>query len=123
MRVQASEAGMIVHATVIAKWRSGSWRGVLVFGGSGSGKSDLALRALQAGWRLVTDDYALVWRSGEGLWARAPETIVGRIEGAATKLGRRDTGRPGGVGAVGRRGASAVAHRDRLTLRRTRRAH
>ena len=47
---------------------------------SGAGKSDLALRALQAGWRLVADDYALVWRSGEGLWARAPETIVGRIE-------------------------------------------
>lgn len=71
---------MMVHATVIAKWRSGLWRGVLLFGGSGSGKSDLALRAVQAGWRLVTDDYALVWRSGDGLWARAPETIVGRIE-------------------------------------------
>ena len=71
---------MMVHATVIARWRSGLWRGVLLFGASGSGKSDLALRAIQAGWRLVADDYAEVWRSGEGLWARAPETIVGRIE-------------------------------------------
>jgi serine kinase of HPr protein (carbohydrate metabolism regulator) len=71
---------MMVHATVIAKWGSRCWRGVLLFGGSGSGKSDLALRALEAGWRLVADDYALAWRSGDGLWARAPETIVNRIE-------------------------------------------
>jgi serine kinase of HPr protein (carbohydrate metabolism regulator) len=71
---------MMVHATVIAKWRSGLWRGVLLFGASGSGKSDLALRAIQEGWRLVADDYALAWRSGDGLWARAPETIVNRIE-------------------------------------------
>jgi serine kinase of HPr protein (carbohydrate metabolism regulator) len=71
---------MMVHATVIARWRSGLWRGVLLFGASGSGKSDLALRAIETGWRLVADDYALVWRSGGGLWARAPETIVNRIE-------------------------------------------
>jgi serine kinase of HPr protein (carbohydrate metabolism regulator) len=71
---------MIVHATVIARWRGGLWRAVLLFGPSGSGKSDLALRAIQAGWRLVADDYALVWRSGEGVWARAPETIADRIE-------------------------------------------
>jgi serine kinase of HPr protein (carbohydrate metabolism regulator) len=69
-----------VHATAIAKWRAGVWRGVLLFGQSGSGKSDLALRAIQHGWRLVSDDYSLVWRSGDGLWAKAPETIVSRIE-------------------------------------------
>ena len=71
---------MMVHATVIAKWRDGVWRGVLLFGASGAGKSDLALRALEAGWRLVADDYALAWRSGDSLWARAPETIESRIE-------------------------------------------
>jgi serine kinase of HPr protein (carbohydrate metabolism regulator) len=69
-----------VHATAIAKWRAGVWRGVLLFGSSGAGKSDLALRAIQHGWRLVADDYSLVWRSGDGLWARAPDTIVNRIE-------------------------------------------
>jgi serine kinase of HPr protein (carbohydrate metabolism regulator) len=71
---------MIVHATAIARWRNGLWRAALLFGPSGSGKSDLALRALEAGWRLVADDYAVVWRSGEGLWAQAPETIADRIE-------------------------------------------
>jgi serine kinase of HPr protein (carbohydrate metabolism regulator) len=69
-----------VHATTIAKWRGGFWRGVLLFGSSGSGKSDLALRALQHGWRLISDDYSIVWRSGDGLWTRAPESIAGRIE-------------------------------------------
>jgi serine kinase of HPr protein (carbohydrate metabolism regulator) len=71
---------MIVHATAIARWRNGLWRAVLLFGPSGSGKSDLALRAIDAGWRLVADDYAQVWRSGDGVWARAPESIVDRIE-------------------------------------------
>ena len=71
---------MIVHATAVARWRNGLWRAALLFGPSGAGKSDLALRAIQAGWRLVSDDYAVVWRSGGGLWARAPETIEGRIE-------------------------------------------
>jgi serine kinase of HPr protein (carbohydrate metabolism regulator) len=69
-----------VHATTIAKWQAGLWRGVLLFGSSGSGKSDLALRAIQHGWRLVADDYSIVWRSGDGLWARAPESIASRIE-------------------------------------------
>lgn len=69
-----------VHATAIAKWRSGQWRGVLLFGASGSGKSDLALRAIQHGWRLVSDDYSLVWRSGDGLWVKAPDAIENRIE-------------------------------------------
>lgn len=71
---------MIVHATAIAKWRSGVWRAALLFGPSGSGKSDLALRAIHDGWRLVSDDYALVWPSGGGLYARAPETITNQIE-------------------------------------------
>jgi len=71
---------MIVHAGAIARFDRGGWRAVLVFGESGSGKSDLALRALQAGWRLVSDDYSEVWSSGGALWARAPETIAGRIE-------------------------------------------
>jgi serine kinase of HPr protein (carbohydrate metabolism regulator) len=72
---------VIVHATAIARHRDGLWMAALLFGDSGSGKSDLALRALQDDWRLVSDDYTLVWRSGGRLWAKAPETIAHRIEG------------------------------------------
>ena len=71
---------MIVHAGAVARFDPGGWRAALIFGDSGSGKSDLTLRALQAGWRLVSDDYSLAWASGGVLWARAPEAIAGRIE-------------------------------------------
>jgi serine kinase of HPr protein (carbohydrate metabolism regulator) len=70
----------MVHATAVARRRGGLWSGVLLFGVSGAGKSDLALRALDSGWRLVSDDYSLVWRSGGGLWAKAPDNIAHRIE-------------------------------------------
>ena len=71
---------MTVHAGAIARFEGGEWLAALVFGASGSGKSDLMLRALGAGWRLVSDDYSLVWASGGSLWAKAPPTISGRIE-------------------------------------------
>jgi serine kinase of HPr protein (carbohydrate metabolism regulator) len=35
---------------------------------------------MAAGWRLVADDRSLVFRSGAGLFARAPETIAGLVE-------------------------------------------
>jgi serine kinase of HPr protein (carbohydrate metabolism regulator) len=74
-------APTILHATTVAR-RSASqgWRGVLLRGRSGVGKSDLALRAAAAGWRLVADDRSLVFRSGAGLFARAPQTIAGLVE-------------------------------------------
>ena len=68
------------HCTVVARWGRTGWRGVLLCGPSGSGKSDLALRLIDAGWRLVADDYAHVWASGGALYARAPAAIAGRIE-------------------------------------------
>jgi serine kinase of HPr protein (carbohydrate metabolism regulator) len=70
----------VLHATTIALWRDGAWRGVLLRGPSGAGKSSLALRALQAGWRLVADDRTLVWTSGGRLYGRAPDTIRDLIE-------------------------------------------
>lgn len=71
---------LVLHAGLLAlRWR-GRWRGVLVQGPSGSGKSDLALRALDAGFRLVSDDRTVVWSSGGRLFGRAPETLSGLIE-------------------------------------------
>ena len=69
-----------VHGTVVARRGPSGWRGVLLCGPSGSGKSDLALRLIDAGWRLVADDYAHVWASGQEVYATAPERIAGRIE-------------------------------------------
>ncbi|HEY0051865.1 MAG TPA: serine kinase [Caulobacteraceae bacterium] len=72
--------GHPLHATCVARRLGGVWRAALLFGPSGVGKSDLALRAIAAGWRLVCDDYAVVWADGGALWAAAPDVIAGRME-------------------------------------------
>ncbi len=69
-----------IHATTVAAFIRGGWRAVLLLGPSGAGKSDLGLRLIARGWRLVSDDYTLVWASGGALHAAAPERIAGRIE-------------------------------------------
>jgi serine kinase of HPr protein (carbohydrate metabolism regulator) len=53
---------------------------VLIKGLSGSGKSDLALRLIDRGAVLVSDDYTIVRRSGDRLIASAPPNITGLIE-------------------------------------------
>jgi serine kinase of HPr protein (carbohydrate metabolism regulator) len=59
-------------------------RGVLLRGPSGSGKSDLALRLIDAGAELVADDGVELRRVGErlvaGLPASAPDSVRGRLE-------------------------------------------
>ncbi|HEX4181501.1 MAG TPA: HPr kinase/phosphatase C-terminal domain-containing protein [Caulobacteraceae bacterium] len=71
---------MIRHAGLLALRLAGDWRGALIEGPSGSGKSDLALRALEAGWSLVADDRTLLWTSGGRLFGRAPDALGGLIE-------------------------------------------
>lgn len=71
---------MIVHAGLLAAHMDGTWRGVLIEGPSGCGKSDLALRALDHGFRLVADDRVLLWACEGSLYGRAPETLSGLIE-------------------------------------------
>ena len=73
-------SGGLIHATVVARYGPKGWRGVLIAGGSGAGKSDLALRLIGQGWRLIADDYTWVWASSGALSATAPSTIAGLIE-------------------------------------------
>ena len=53
---------------------------VLLHGLSGSGKSDLALRLIDRGAALVSDDYTLLRREGGRLLASPPATIAGKME-------------------------------------------
>ena len=55
-------------------------RAVLISGPSGSGKSDLALRMLDRGFTLVSDDRTILRRLGGKLIASAPDTIKGKLE-------------------------------------------
>jgi serine kinase of HPr protein (carbohydrate metabolism regulator) len=54
--------------------------GMLLRGPSGSGKSDLALRLIQAGGSLVADDYTDVSEVGGRLVATAPPELHGLLE-------------------------------------------
>lgn len=84
---------LVVHATCICRRVGSVWRAALLFGPPGSGKSDMALRGLAHGWRLVSDDYCVVWASGDRIWARAPAAIADRIEArglGVLDLPRRD---------------------------------
>ncbi len=65
-----------LHASTVAI----DGRAVLIEGRSGSGKSDLALRLIDRGATLVSDDYTLVVRRDGALRAKAPATIAGKME-------------------------------------------
>lgn len=71
---------MIAHAGLIALRVGGRWRGALIEGASGSGKSDLALRALDLRFRLVADDRVVLWSCENRLFGRAPAPLAGLIE-------------------------------------------
>jgi len=65
-----------IHASTVAK----DGRAVLITGPSGSGKSDLALRLLDRGFALVSDDRTIVRKDGDRLLASAPPNIAGKLE-------------------------------------------
>jgi serine kinase of HPr protein (carbohydrate metabolism regulator) len=65
-----------VHASTVAA----DGRAVVIMGPSGSGKSDLALRLLDRGFTLVSDDQTTVKRDGDKLVASAPPNIAGKLE-------------------------------------------
>lgn len=51
------------------------------------GKSDLALRVLARGGRLVADDRVRVWASGGRLFGRAPAILAGLVEARGLGVG------------------------------------
>ena len=65
-----------LHASCVAI----DGRAVLLSGASGAGKSDLALRLIDRGFVLVSDDQTIVGKSGNRLIASAPATIAGKLE-------------------------------------------
>ena len=79
--------GATVHATAVAI----GGRAVLLRGASGSGKSDLALRLIDAGARLVADDQSELRRAEDAILVRAPPSIAGLIEVRGIGIVRLDT--------------------------------
>jgi serine kinase of HPr protein (carbohydrate metabolism regulator) len=71
-----AENPALVHASCVAI----QGRAVLLMGESGSGKSDLALRLIDRGAHLVSDDYTECERRGQQLYASPPGTIAGKME-------------------------------------------
>ncbi len=65
-----------IHATAIAI----DEQGILLRGPSGSGKSDLALRLIEQGAQLISDDRVELLKKGNELLAFAPQPIEGLLE-------------------------------------------
>ncbi|WP_085902473.1 HPr kinase/phosphorylase [Kiloniella majae] len=71
----------LLHCTTIAFEKSGWLTAVLLRGKSGAGKSDLALRVIDAGRaELVSDDQTLLTKQGNNILASPPPTIAGKLE-------------------------------------------
>ena len=66
----------LIHGTCVAL----DEMAVLLRGPPGSGKSDLAMRLLDGGARLIADDQTMVESLAGQLTATAPETIAGKME-------------------------------------------
>lgn len=65
-----------IHATAIAI----DEQGILLRGPSGAGKSDLALRLIEQGAQLISDDRVELVKKGTDLIAFAPLSIEGLLE-------------------------------------------
>lgn len=68
---------MLIHATTVAL----AGAGIVLRGPPGSGKSDLALRLIETGALLVSDDQTWLAVAADGaILASAPASIAGRLE-------------------------------------------
>jgi hypothetical protein len=74
--MSAAEEAVELHATAVAI----EGRGLLLRGRSGTGKSDLALRLIDGGAELISDDRVRILRAGEALLLRAPSALPPELE-------------------------------------------
>ncbi|AMO71622.1 HPr kinase/phosphorylase [Sphingorhabdus sp. M41] len=65
-----------IHATAVAI----AGAGLLIRGKSGLGKSDLALRLVDRGATLVSDDQVDIRREGQNLLLSPPTSLAGKLE-------------------------------------------
>lgn len=65
-----------IHGTAVALFG----KAVLLRGQPGSGKSDLALKLIDRGATLISDDQVLVEKEGRSLFLSAPESIANLLE-------------------------------------------
>ena len=65
-----------IHASCVVAGNGG----VLILGNTGQGKSDLALRLIDRGAKLVADDRCDIWPERGRLWCRPPEALAGKLE-------------------------------------------
>lgn len=70
----------MVHASTVAYVQGDSAFAVVISGGSGSGKSSLALELMAMGARLVSDDQTVLTLEQGMLLASAPAALMGLIE-------------------------------------------
>ncbi len=72
---------LVIHATALSLMAGRAWKGALILGPPGIGKSDMAVRAVEKGCMLISDDHTCLWSSGGFLYA-APALVP--VEGSRT---------------------------------------
>jgi HPr kinase/phosphorylase len=81
-----SEMRVLVHATSLAlgdaalPFGGPPDLGVLIMGESGSGKSDVAVRLIAMGAKLLSDDQTALYAHEGHIYAEAPPSLLGLIE-------------------------------------------
>jgi HPr kinase/phosphorylase len=78
---------LLMHGTAVAI----DGCAVLMRGPSGGGKSDLGLRLIDAGGRLIADDQSELRRVGDTIAVRAPAAIAGLLEVRGVGILQLDT--------------------------------
>ena len=73
-------ATSVVLGTTVRPFGGPEEFSVLLFGDSGSGKSDVALRLIAAGGRLISDDQTALSSNQDFLFAESVPSIAGQLE-------------------------------------------